>query len=287
MPIDHAMSPTFTPSQSAVPLIELRGVARRFGDRQVLRNLCLSVVAGETVALIGESGCGKSVTLRLMMALLEPTAGEVCWEGQRVAELDTRQRDRQRLRFGYLFQNSALFDSLDVFENVAFGLREIGDPAETVVRDTVHERLEEVGLSAEICGRKPAELSGGMRKRVALARALALEPAIMLYDEPTTGLDPIMADVINRLICQTRDRRPVTSIVVTHDLSTVRAVADRVVMIEPVSRLGSDDEQVIFSGTVAAAVASSDPRVTAFVGSGVPGRLQGGTVDFVMEREAG
>lgn len=201
------------------------------------------------------------------MALLEPTGGDVCWNGRRVADLNVRQRDRDRLRFGYLFQNSALFDSLDVFENVAFGLREIADPSETVVRNTVHERLEEVGLSAEICDRKPAELSGGMRKRVALARALALEPAIMLYDEPTTGLDPVMTGVINRLICQTRDRRPVTSVVVTHDLSTVRAVADRVVMLEPVSRLEADDRQAIFSGTVAEALVSPDPRVAAFVGN--------------------
>ncbi|MBQ18564.1 MAG: ABC transporter ATP-binding protein [Planctomycetaceae bacterium] len=261
------MSSTFAQSPSIAPLIELRGITRQFGDQQVVRNLCLSVAAGETVALIGESGCGKSVTLRLMMALLEPTAGDVCWSGRPVADLNAGQRDRDRLRFGYLFQNSALFDSLDVFENVAFGLREISDLSETVVCNTVHERLEEVGLSAEICDRKPAELSGGMRKRVALARALALEPAIMLYDEPTTGLDPVMTGVINRLICQTRDQRPVTSVVVTHDLSTVQAVADRVVMLEPVSRLEADDRQVIFSGTFAEAVASPDPRVAAFVGN--------------------
>ena len=212
-----------------------------------------------------------------MISLLDATSGEVCWEGHDVAGLSRAERDRHRLRFGYLFQNSALFDSFDVFENVAYGLRESGDRSEAEIRAVVIERLEEVGLEAEICSKKPAELSGGMRKRVALARALALEPAVMLYDEPTTGLDPVMTGVINRLICQVRGRRSVTSVVVTHDLSTVRAVADRVVMLEPVSRLAPDEPQAIFSGTVAEAFASNDSRVAAF--------MQGG--DASWEREVG
>ena len=264
-------------SPTVVEPVSLRAVGQRFGSQEVLRNLTLSVRSGETLVVIGESGCGKSVTLKLMISLLDATSGEVLWEGRHVAGLSRAERDRHRLRFGYLFQNSALFDSFDVFENVAYGLRESGDRSEDDIRAVVGERLEEGGLEAEICSKKPAELSGGMRKRVALARALALEPAVMLYDEPTTGLDPVMTGVINRLICQVRRRRSVTSVVVTHDLSTVRAVADRVVMLEPVSRLAPDEPQAIFSGTVAEAFASNDSRVAAF--------MQGG--DASWEREVG
>ena len=264
-------------SPTVVEPVSLRAVGQRFGSQEVLRNLTLSVRSGETLVVIGESGCGKSVTLKLMISLLDATSGEVLWEGRHVAGLSRAERDRHRLRFGYLFQNSALFDSFDVFENVAYGLRESGDRSEAEIRAVVIERLEEVGLEAEICSKKPAELSGGMRKRVALARALALEPAVMLYDEPTTGLDPVMTGVINRLICQVRRRRAVTSVVVTHDLSTVRAVADRVGMLEPVSRLAPDEPQAIFSGTVAEAFASNDSRVAAF--------MQGG--DASWEREVG
>jgi len=243
----------------------------------------MEVRSGETLVMIGESGCGKSVTLKLMMSLMLPTSGEVHWAGRSVSELATSERDRLRLRFGYVFQNSALFDSFDVFENVAFGLRESGKRAgpggrdeldeldeldEEGIRAAVLDRLEEVGLSAEVCSKKPSELSGGMRKRVALARALALEPSVMFYDEPTTGLDPVMTGVINRLIRDVPERRPVTSVVVTHDLSTVRAVADRVVMLEPVSRLAEGEPQAIFSGSIAEALASSDPRVAAFLHGG-------------------
>jgi phospholipid/cholesterol/gamma-HCH transport system ATP-binding protein len=288
----HDHQPQPTPSSphpdvaAAADPVVLRGVGRRFGDQQVLRDLTMEVRSGETLVVIGESGCGKSVTLKLMMSLLRPTSGEVHWDGRSVSELDTSERDRRRLRLGYVFQNSALFDSFDVFENVAFGLRESvmrSGPGgrdgldEAEIRAVVLDRLEEVGLPAEVCSKNPSELSGGMRKRVALARALALEPSVMLYDEPTAGLDPVMTGVINRLIREVPRRRPVTSVVVTHDLSTVRAVADRLVMLEPVSRLAEGEPQAIFSGSIAEALSSSDPRVAAF--------LQGGSE--VLEREAG
>ena len=273
----HAASPPPSDLRAGMHPVSLRGVGRRFGDQQVLRNLSIAVRDGETLVVIGESGCGKSVTLKLMMSLMAPTVGEVFWGGQSVGEMERRERDQRRLTFGYLFQNSALFDSFDVYENVAFGLREMGERDEATIRSVVIDRLEEVGLSGEICTNRPAELSGGMRKRVALARALALEPSVMLYDEPTTGLDPVMTGVINRLICEVRQRRPVTSVVVTHDLSTVRTVADRVVMLEPVSRLSVDEPQAIFSGTVAEALASDDRRVSAFMQGGVP----------ALERDAG
>ena len=278
-------SPPPDAAAAADPVV-LRGVGRRFGDQQVLRDLTIEVRSGETLVVIGESGCGKSVTLKLMMSLMRPTSGEVYWDGRSVSELDASERDRRRLRLGYVFQNSALFDSFDVFENVAFGLRESvmrSGPGgrdgldEAGIRAVVFDRLEEVGLPAEVCSKTPSELSGGMRKRVALARALALEPSVMLYDEPTTGLDPVMTGVINRLIREVPCRRPVTSVVVTHDLSTVRDVADRLVMLEPVSRLAEGEPQAIFSGSVAEALSSSDPRVAAF--------LHGGSE--VLEREAG
>ena len=207
----------------------------------MLRNLTLSVRSGETLVVIGESGCGKSVTLKLMISLLDATSGEVHWEGHHVAGLSRAERDRHRLRFGYLFQNSALFDSFDVFENVAYGLRESGGRSEADIRAVVVERLEEVGLEAEICSKKPAELSGGMRKRVALARALALEPAVMLYDEPTTGLDPLMEAEFQACVREFRDAGG-TVLLSSHILAEVESLCDRVSIIR--------DGRVVESGTL-------------------------------------
>lgn len=254
--------------------IELRDVTRRFGSQTILRDLSLAVWPGETLVVIGESGCGKSLTLKLMMALLAPSSGTVLWDGEEIASIPERERARRRLRYGYLFQGAALFDSLDVFENVAFGLRQNTDLDDDRVREIVADRLHEVGLSEALCNRKPAQLSGGQKKRVALARALALMPEVMFYDEPTTGLDPIMTDVINELIVQTSRSRPVTSIVVTHEMSTVRKVADRVVMLEPVSRLDPGEPQVIFEGTADDAFDSPDKRVSQFVRGQAGDRLR-------------
>ena len=262
------------PRADAPPRLEFRGVGRRFGSQSVLRDLDLAVMPGETLVIIGESGCGKSLTLKLLMALLDPTAGRVLWDGDDVAALSEAERVRRRLRFGYLFQGAALFDSLSVFENVAFGLRQNTDLAEGRVREIVGDRLREVGLSEAICDRKPSQLSGGQKKRVALARALALMPDVMFYDEPTTGLDPIMTDVINELIVQTSRGRPVTSIVVTHEMSTVRKVADRIVMLYPVSRLNTDESQIVFEGTADEAFDSPDPRVAQFVRGEAGDRLR-------------
>ncbi|MBX3443707.1 MAG: ABC transporter ATP-binding protein [Planctomyces sp.] len=257
------------------PIIELRGVSKRFGTQPVLRDISLDVHRGETLVVIGESGCGKSVTLKLMMDLMKPDAGELRWDGRPVRSMSTREITRERLRFGYLFQSAALFDSLTVFENVAFGLRQNTTMPEDRVRDIVRARLRDVGLEAGVVAeKKPAQLSGGMRKRVGLARALALDPEVILYDEPTTGLDPIMSDVINELILQTRARRPVTSIVITHDMITVRKVATRIVMFEPLSRLRPDEPQLIFEGSAADAFDSPDPRVAQFVRGEAGERLQ-------------
>ncbi len=261
-------------SLATEPLIELRNISRQFGSQQILRDISLQVRPGETLVLIGESGCGKSVTMKLIMRLLDPTAGEVLWNGTPLASRSDQQLNRDRLRFGYLFQGAALFDSLTVFENVAFGLRENTRKPESEIHQIVHERLREVGLPPTVCPKKPAQLSGGMKKRVGLARALALTPDIVLYDEPTTGLDPIMSDVINRLILQTRSSRPVTSIVVTHDMTTVRKVADRVVMLYPLSRLQADEPQIVFEGTAEEAFSSQDPRVSQFVHGEAGERMQ-------------
>ena len=246
-------------------LIALDTVSVRFGTHSVLRDVSLAVPAGQTLAVIGESGCGKTVTLKLVVGLLRPTEGRVTFEGKSVGDLPDRVLTKLRLRIGFLFQNAALFDSLDVFENVAFGLRAKGGLAEQEIRELVTQRINEVGLKPDVVSKMPAELSGGMRKRIGLARALALDPEVVLYDEPTTGLDPIMSDVINQLIVRTRQRRPVTSVVVTHDMNTVWKVADRVVMLYPLSRLAPGESQVIFDGPPEQLRACEDERVRSFV----------------------
>lgn len=256
------------------PVIELRNVSRAFGAQNVLRDISLTVQRGETLAVIGESGCGKSVMLKIMMKMLEPSRGDVDWFGKSLRQRDDRDIHRDRLKFGYLFQSAALFDSMTVFENVAFGLRQNTEMSDLQITQIVHERLRDVGLPQSAADKKPAELSGGMKKRVGLARALALNPEIVLYDEPTTGLDPIMTDIINELILRTSERQPVTSIVVTHEMSTVRKVADRVVMLYPLSRLRPDEPQIVFVGTAAEAFSTSDPRVSQFVHGQARERLQ-------------
>lgn len=259
------ISTTNNASEAEPAMLELVDIHRQFGQQPVLRDVNLWVERGETVCVIGESGCGKSVTLRLLCGLISPTNGGAFLQGKSWSDLSEAEMARARLRFGFLFQGAALFDSLNVFENVAFGLRQnVRLPEEQLV-GIIRERLNEVGLPFSVCEKKPAQLSGGMRKRVALARALAMSPEIMLYDEPTTGLDPVMIDVINELILQTRTRWPITSVVVTHEMSTVRKVADRVVMLHPVSRLAEGEPQVIFNGTPELAFDSPDPRVRNFM----------------------
>ena len=246
-------------------LIEVRKVSMRFRYQQVLRDIDLTIHRGETVCVIGESGCGKTVMLKLLIGLLRPSQGSVWFDGRDVASLDGKELVKMRLRFGFLFQMAALFDSLTVFDNVAFGLREHHFCDEAHVRQIVTERLHEVGLPPEVESKKPAELSGGQRKRVGLARALAIGPEVMLYDEPTTGLDPIMSDVINELILQTQQSMKTTGVVVTHDMKTVTKVADRVIMLYPLARLGPHDSQVLYDGPAADLEQSPDPRVGQFV----------------------
>ncbi|MBI3839375.1 MAG: ABC transporter ATP-binding protein [Planctomycetia bacterium] len=250
---------------SAHPLVELRAVDVAFGRNPVLREIDLSIPRGQTLAIIGESGCGKTVLLKTIIGLVKPTRGEVFFDGKNLFEFSEQELTRERMRFGFVFQGAALFDSMTVGQNVAFPLREHTENSDQQMQEVVLSRLAEVGLPESIVSKKPAELSGGMRKRVGLARALALSPELMLYDEPTTGLDPIMSDVINELILRTRSQHPVTAVVVTHDMHTARKVADRVIMVYPLSRLRPDEPQVIFDGPPDAIDKSGDPRVTQFV----------------------
>ncbi len=244
-------APTMTSAShcQTEPFLELRHVHVRFRQQVVLRDISIQVRGGETLVIIGESGCGKTVMLKNMIGLVTPTAGSVLFDGQDLAKLSDAELTRERTRYGFVFQQAALFDSMTIGQNVAFPLRQHRKLSSNEIREIVKNRLSDVGLPESVVSQRPAELSGGMRKRVGLARALVLDPEIVLYDEPTTGLDPIMSDVINRLILQTRQRRRVTSVVVTHDMKTANEVADRVIMLFPIAHLGAEEEQIIFDGT--------------------------------------
>ncbi len=247
------------------PLVQLDRVCVQFGRQPVLHDLSLSIHRGQTLLVIGESGCGKTVLLKLIVGLLRPNSGRVLFEGKDLQEHSPVELTQVRRRFGFLFQGAALFDSLSAYENVAYPLRALHNLAEPEIRQRVLDRLKEVGLDEAAANKMPAELSGGMRKRVGHARALALDPEVMFYDEPTTGLDPVMTEVISNLIQQTREQRPVTSIVVTHDMKTVRRIADRVVMLYPLARLDPSASQIIYDGAFAGLDLSRDERVRGFV----------------------
>src|SRR5438477_6856272 len=253
------------PNLNDPPLVEVRHLDVQFGRQQVLRDTDLTVPRGQTLAIIGESGCGKTVLLKTLIDLIRPTRGEVIFDGRNLSNLQGTELVQQRIRFGFLFQNSALFDSMTIGQNVAFPLRQHKRMGDREVQEIVLARLAEVGLPEAVVFKKPAELSGGMRKRVGLARALVMNPELLLYDEPTTGLDPIMSDVINELIMSTRRTHLVTSVLVTHDMRTARKVADRVVMLYPISRLEADESQIIYDGPPSEMDKAGDRRVSQFV----------------------
>jgi len=255
-------------------LIELHDLSIAFGRQQVLRDISLSIPRQQTLAIIGESGCGKTVLLKVILGLLHPTAGHVVFDGHRIGALSEKELTPLRARFGFVFQNAALFDSMTVAENIAFPLRVNRRSRPDEAEKTVLQRIGQVGLPPSVLSKRPAQLSGGMRKRVGLARALAMCPEVLLYDEPTTGLDPIMSDVINELIVRTRCDEPVTSIVVTHDMKTALKVADRIVMLYPLSRLEPDEEQIVFDGTPQEIMQSKDKRVAQFVRGEAGERLE-------------
>jgi phospholipid/cholesterol/gamma-HCH transport system ATP-binding protein len=226
-------------------LIVLKNITKKFGTNIVLDNISLTVEKGKTTVVIGPSGCGKTVLVKHLILLLRPTSGEVYFNGQRIDNLRERQLNKIRTHYGFLFQGGALFDSLSVTENIIFPLRqhyEITNFKE--VEDLVKAKLAMVGLDG-YQNYYPARLSGGQRKRVALARAIALNPEVILYDEPTTGLDPIRSDVINELILKLQRELNVTSVVVTHDMTSAYKVADRIVMLHKGKIIADGDADYI------------------------------------------
>ncbi len=237
-------------------LIEFRNVKKSFGPKAVYQDLNLEVRQGESLTVIGGSGQGKSVMLKMLIGLLSVDAGTIYFDGQLISELEEKDYTPIRRRIGMLFQGAALFDSLTVRENVAYGLREHFHWKEQEISSRVAESLEYVGLPG-IEKMWPADLSGGMKKRVGLARAIAVHPEILLYDEPTTGLDPINVARVNRLILHLKETLKVTSVVVTHDMHSAFAISDRVAMIH--------SGQVIFAGTPDELRAAEDPRVHDFI----------------------
>jgi phospholipid/cholesterol/gamma-HCH transport system ATP-binding protein len=259
------MQPEEAVAESGEVQIEARGLHVRFGRHDVLRDIHLAIPRGQTVVIIGESGSGKTVLLKTLIGLVRPSRGEVLFDGRNLARLTEAELALQRRRFGFVFQNAALFDSMTIGQNVAFPLQQHTRQRPAEIRAAVLARLAEVGLPDRVLLKKPAELSGGMRKRVGLARALILNPEVVLYDEPTTGLDPIMSDVINELMMRTRRNHPVTSIIVSHDMRTARKVADRVVMVYPLARLSPDQPQIIFDGPPSGLDRTEDRRVQQFI----------------------
>lgn len=238
-------------------MIEASGVVKSFGPRAILRGIDLKVETGETLVIIGGSGCGKSTFLKCVIGLHAPTSGRIAVDGIEVAGLSSAHEIADyRRRFGYLFQEGALFDSLSVADNITFGLRYLTDVPESGYRKIATDCLALVGLK-DVEDFRPSELSGGMKKRVALARAIAAKPEYILYDEPTTGLDPIMSDVINDLILDLQKQLKVTSIVVTHDMKSAYKVASRIAMFH--------EGRVLQIGTPEEIKATRDPHVRQFV----------------------
>jgi phospholipid/cholesterol/gamma-HCH transport system ATP-binding protein len=213
------------------PKIQIRGLHKRFGPKIVLSGLDLDIAAGESLVVIGGSGTGKSVLLKCILGLLEPEEGSIQIDGEEVIGLPEAERERVNRKFGMLFQGAALFDSLRVWENVAFGLTQAQGKSPKEAKAVALKKLAQVGLGAEVGEIWPAELSGGMKKRVSLARAIATEPEIIFFDEPTTGLDPIMSDVINDLIVQCVEGLGATALSITHDMPSARKIASRMAML--------------------------------------------------------
>jgi phospholipid/cholesterol/gamma-HCH transport system ATP-binding protein len=239
------------------PKVELRGIKKRFGSKIVLDGLDLTLGRGESVVVIGGSGTGKSVMIKCVLGILKPDAGQVFVDGKDVTRLRGRARETVLRQFGMLFQGAALFDSLPVWENVAFGLIQGHGVSRRKAKDVAIEKLARVGLAPDVGMLSPAELSGGMQKRVGLARAIAADPQIIFFDEPTTGLDPIMADVINDLIINTVKRVGATTLSITHDMVSARKIADRIAMLYK--------GKIIWQGPTAEIDSSGNPYVEQFI----------------------
>lgn len=238
------------------PLIEVQNLFQKIGTQEILRGITLSIYPGETLVLLGRSGGGKSVFLRHLIGLMKPVCGKILFEGKDITQLNERQLRPIRCKIGMLFQDGALFDSLSVFDNVAFPLREHGMQDEKEIREKVHKALALVNIIGHD-GKAPVDLSGGMRKRVALARAIISPPSVILYDEPTAGLDPVVSDSINRLIRRLQGQLRVTSIVVTHDMVSAYRIGDRIALL--------DQGRIYFCGSPRQLRFSGDPIIRNFI----------------------
>ena len=248
------------------PKIRVRDLRIAFGTKVVLDGVDLEVGDGESIVVIGGSGTGKSVLIKCILGLLEPDSGVIEIDGQSVLGLSGAQRETVNRRIGMLFQGGALFDSLPVWENVAFGLLSARSEDRQTARATATTKLEQVGLSSQVAQLFPAELSGGMQKRVALARAIATDPEIIFFDEPTTGLDPIMADVINNLIVKTTREVGATAFSITHDMASARKIADRIAMLF--------EGRIVWSGRVDELETCDNPYVDQFIHGRAEGPIQ-------------
>ena len=223
------------------PVIELKNVYKSFGSKFVLRDFDLTIYKGQSVVMLGQSGLGKSVSIRLMLGLMDVDSGSIKINGKEITNYSEEEMYKNNREIGMLFQNGALFDSMTVWENVAFSLLNVDKMNPEIARKIAIEKLADVGLTPKVANMMPSELSGGMRKRVGLARAIADDPSIIFFDEPTTGLDPIMSDVINNLIVRCVKQLGATALTITHDIKSAKAIADRIVMLY--------DGKVIWDGT--------------------------------------
>lgn len=246
-------------------IIRFIGVTKRFNGNLVLDELDIDILRGETTVIIGRSGCGKSVMLKHMTGLLRPDSGSILFKGDDITRYNRKKLFQMRMHFGMLFQSSALFDSMTVGENVALPLKEHTDMTDDEMERVVEEKLRLVGLTG-VLDKYPSELSGGMKKRVGLARAVVMNPEVVLYDEPTTGLDPIMADVINELINRLRNELTITSVVVTHDIKSAYKVADRIAMLH--------GGKIVFSGTAEEVKKTDNSIVRQFVEGKAEGPIE-------------
>lgn len=248
------------------PKIELKGLKKSFGRKTVLDGVDLSIPRGESMVIIGGSGTGKSVMLKCILGLMEPDGGSVHIDGETTTHIRGDRRERLMRKFGMLFQGGALFDSLPVWQNVAFGLIQGEGMARAKARDIAVEKLAAVGLGADVADLSPAELSGGMQKRVGLARAIATSPEIIFFDEPTTGLDPIMADVINNLIVKCVRDLGATTLTITHDMASARKISDRIAMLY--------QGRLIWQGPTSSIDDSGNPYVDQFIHGRAEGPIQ-------------
>lgn len=248
------------------PKIELKGIHKRFGAKVVLDGLDLTIMPGESMVIIGGSGTGKSVSIKSVLGLVTPDRGSIKVDGQEVTRLAGRARERVNRKFGMLFQAAALFDSLKVWENVAFALIQGRGLGRAEAKEIALNKLAKVGLGPEVGELSPSELSGGMQKRVGLARAIAAEPEIIFFDEPTTGLDPIMADVINDLIMSTVKEMGVTTLSITHDMASARKIADKIAMLYK--------GKIIWSGRKEDIDKSGNPYVDQFINGRAEGPIK-------------